>query len=46
VADLTGLAMSALVLGAVGIGAAALLAFLVPETLRPAVVQVKASPGD
>jgi MFS family permease len=46
VADLVGLAMSALVLGGVGLGAAALLAFLVPETLRPAVVPVKASPGD
>ena len=42
VADLVGLAMSALVMGGVGLGAAALLAFLVPETLRPpAVVEVK-----
>jgi MFS family permease len=47
VADLVGLAMSALVLGGVGIGAAALLLFFVPETLRrPAVVAVKPSPGD
>jgi MFS family permease len=47
VADLVGLSMSALVLGAVGLGAAALLAFLVPETLnRRQVVVVKASPGD
>jgi MFS family permease len=46
VADLLGLALSALVMGAVGIGAAAILAFLVPETLRPAVVEVKPSAGD
>lgn len=46
VADLVGLALSALVMGAVGIGAAAILAFLVPETLRPAVVEVKPSVGD
>jgi hypothetical protein len=46
VADLVGLAMSALVMGAVGVGAAALLAFAVPETLRPAVVEVKPSAGD
>jgi MFS family permease len=47
VADLVGLAMSALVLGFVGMGAAAMLAFFVPETLRrPAVVEVKPSPGD
>jgi hypothetical protein len=39
--------MSALVLGGVGIGAAALLLFFVPETLRrPAVVAIKPSPGD
>lgn len=46
VADLVGLAMSALVMGAVGLGAAALLGFLVPETLRPAVVEAKPAPGD
>jgi MFS family permease len=48
VADLVGLSMSALVMGAVGLGAAAILAFFVPETLRrPAVVEVaKPSPGD
>lgn len=47
VADLVGLAMSALVMGAVGLGAAAILAWWVPETLRrPAVVVVKPSPGD
>lgn len=47
VADLVGLAMSALVLGFVGMGAAAMLAFFVPETLRrPVVVEVKPSPGD
>jgi MFS family permease len=45
VADLVGLSMSALVLGGVGIGAAALLLFFVPETLRrPAVPEP--SPGD
>jgi hypothetical protein len=47
VADLVGLAMSALVMAGVGMGAAAILAFLVPETLRrPAVVEVKPAPGD
>ena len=47
VADLVGLSMSAVGLGGVGFGAAALLFFLVPETLRrPAVVAVKPSPGD
>jgi MFS family permease len=47
VADLVGLAMSALVMGFVGLGAAALLLFFVPETLqRATVVAVKPSPGD
>jgi MFS family permease len=46
VADLVGLAMSALVMGGVGVAAAAILAFLVPETLRPTVVEVKPSAGD
>jgi MFS family permease len=47
VADVVGLSMSALVLGGVGVGAAAILFFFVPETLRrPEVVAVKPSPGD
>jgi len=47
VADLVGLAMSALVMGLVGLGAGALLAFVVPETLnRNTTVQAKPSPGD
>ena len=47
VADLVGLAMSALVMGIVGLGAGALLAFVVPETLnRNTTVQAKPSPGD
>ena len=45
-ASLEGL-MSALVMGVVGLGAGALLAFVVPETLnRKTVVEAKPSPGD
>ena len=47
VADLVGLSMSAFVLGGVGLVAAGMLYFLVPETLRrPATVGIKPSPGD
>ncbi len=47
VADLVGLAMSTLVMAAVGVGAAAMLAWFVPETLRaPVVVEAKPLPGD
>jgi MFS family permease len=46
VADLLGLSMSALVMAGVGLAAAAVLGLLVPETLRPAVVEVKPSAGD
>lgn len=46
VADLVGLAMSTLVMAAVGLGAAAVLGWLVPETLRPVVIEPKLSPGD
>ncbi len=47
VADLVGLAMSALVLCGVGLGAAAILAWWVPETLRrPTVVVAESSPGE